>query len=188
MPDTYFIASIKSKRSVISFEYILKLITYYLIFQVGVLILLSILVVLFGTKTLEIPFLYYFGLGNFFYFLWLIYKHRFSYQKWELVSIEFDDENEILSFGILNPYSGIILKKVLNYQNLVIHYSEIFDLEKGISKKMTLVNKYTTVNFWNISYSEWEFHKDIQGIVDRLKILAYENNRYFVENETWLRR
>jgi len=71
---------------------------------------------------------------------------------------------------------------------LVIHYSEIFDLEKGISKKMTLVNKYTTVNFWNISYSEWEFHKDIQGIVDRLKILAYENNRYFVENETWLRR
>ncbi len=70
----------------------------------------------------------------------------------------------------------------------MIHFSEIFDLEKGISRKMTLMNRYITVNYWNISYSGWEFHKDIQDIVDRLKLLAYENNTYFFENEAWLRR
>lgn len=188
MPDTYSVASIKSRRPIISFEYILKLITYYIIFQVGVIILLFILVALLGTKALEFPFLYYFGIGNLFYLLWLIYKHKFSYQKWELVSISFDEENEELIFGILNPYSGKIVYKKFRNKNLVIHFSEIFDLEKGISRKMTLMNRYITVNYWNISYSGWEFHKDIQDIVDRLKLLAYENNTYFVENEAWLRR
>lgn len=189
MPETYSIEPPSLLKSRYSFEFFLKILTYYIVFIIGAIIFYGIFYIvyqrLFSSKS-SLNFGLLIIAGSIIFSIGLVIKYLYFYKLWPLISISFENINNEIAFGIMNPYTGKMITKIVQFQDLSIQYSEHYDLAKGISKKMIIKKTFLPVNHWKISYSDWVNLEDLDEVVERLKLLAFENNRYFVENETWL--
>lgn len=108
--------------------------------------------------------------------VWFLGRRALRKRKLGLItSMEFDDENGMLSLNLLNTITGGQVLKTIDYEGLRISLSIVHDKLFGKQRIFEIHENGELVNRLNVDLTAWCRHEQVEVIVHRLESFSGRN-------------